>query len=90
MLEAVKIIRNAGASFLGSGQLVMKRHGTGSRFGGEGPIKSLPEVLGGFATKDVRQEFIRDGGHEHAQDQLILTEPKKIFWIGGDSESPIR
>lgn len=66
VLQAVEIFRDARASFLGSGELIVKSHGAGSRLRGEGPIESCPEVLGGFATEDMRQELVGDGRHEHA------------------------
>jgi hypothetical protein len=45
--------------------------------------------LGSAASKDLRQQFFRDGGHKHAQNKLVLAKPSKSLWIVGDAERAI-
>lgn len=67
----------------------MECHCAGSGFRGVGAFLSTPEFLSGLATKDLRQEFLRDGGHERAWDQLILSNPSESFWVSRNGEGAI-
>jgi hypothetical protein len=67
LLEPLEICHYGGIALLCSGNFVMKGHGTGSGGGREGACKCSSEFLGNAASKDLGQQFFRDGGHKHAQ-----------------------
>lgn len=67
----------------------MKAHGIGSGSGGEDSFKGGPQLMGRFATEDLWQHCFREGGHQHAEDELILLSPSKGFTIDNDDEGVI-
>jgi hypothetical protein len=49
--------------------------------------KVLPiEFLSGATSEYLRKEFIKNGGHEHAENELILAKPLECLWVGGDGD----
>jgi hypothetical protein len=67
LLDPLEIVGNGRVSLLGSGELVMKAHGTSTSCGGKILAESSPELLGSAATEYLGKKIIGDGGHEHAE-----------------------
>jgi len=38
------------------------------------------------APELLRKEIIKDCGHKHAEDELVLSEPLESLWVSGDGE----
>jgi hypothetical protein len=89
LLDPLKVVGDRGVALLGSSELVMKAHGVSTSGGGENMAESSPELLGSAAIEYLGKKFIGDGGHEHAENELILAKPLESCWVSGDCERPI-
>jgi hypothetical protein len=45
--------------------------------------------MGSFATENLWQHCFREGGHQHAEDELILLSPSKGVMVDNDDEGAI-
>jgi hypothetical protein len=83
------IVSDGGISLFGSGKFIMEIHRPGSCGGGEVLAESILELLSCAATENLRKEIVGDCGQEHAEDELILSEPLECLWVSGEGERPI-